>query len=103
LLNKYVTSVTLSGYASFTQIECPPDFSGYDCRTHENLYSSGEVLSTGITISQNRLIPGLLPLPESGIVKQIVASPGNNHVLILMNNSTVYTFGRNEVNLNSLN
>jgi hypothetical protein len=72
-------------------------------KTEKVLYSSGQYQSTGTVNSQNRLIPGLLPLPEPGVVTQIAASQDTNHVLILMNNSTVYTFGTNTVNLNSFN
>jgi hypothetical protein len=67
-------------------------------KTEKLLYSFGEYTSTGMnaTTGPDRLIPGLTPLPEPKTVTQIAASSQDNHVLILIN-SLVYSFGRNDV------
>jgi hypothetical protein len=68
-------------------------------KTEKLLYSFGEYKSTGMnaTTGPDRLIAGLIPLPEPKTVTQIAASSQDNHVLILIN-SLVYSFGRNDVN-----
>jgi hypothetical protein len=149
MVNKYVASVSLSGYASFTQIECPTGFSGYDCTPlptcfGKNLsdpsicskngncsfkdvcscskyytgkecqipitdfetclgnqpctfYSYGDGLYLGYSGSGDKSIPGLFPIPNNGVVKQISANSILEHILILMDNLNVYSFGRNDV------
>jgi hypothetical protein len=61
------------------------------------LYSYGEGAYLGYSGSGDRSTPGLFPIPTNGVVTQISASSIENHILILMDNSTVYSFGQNDV------
>jgi hypothetical protein len=59
-------------------------------------YSYGEGPYLGYSGSGDRLTPGLFPIPTNGVVTQISDST-EKHILILMDNSTVYSFGQNGV------
>jgi hypothetical protein len=60
-------------------------------------YSHGSGTYLGYSGSGDRSTPGVFPIPTNGVVTQISSSSILNHILILMDNSNVYSFGQNDV------
>jgi hypothetical protein len=61
------------------------------------LYSYGKGDYLGYSGSGDRSTPEIFPIPSNGVVTQISASSLTNHILILIDKSTVYSFGQNDV------
>jgi hypothetical protein len=104
-----VVSISMSKKNSFTKIQCPLGYFGGKCQIPMmdfahcpgnqpcTLYSYGEGDYLGYSGSGDRSTPGLFPIPTNGVVTQISANSIEKHILILMDNSTVYSFGQNGV------
>jgi hypothetical protein len=104
-----VVSISMSIRNSYTKIQCPIGFAGVNCQipTKEivpcpgnqpcTLYSYGDGLYLGYSGSGDKSIPGVFPIPANGVVTQVSTSNAFNHILILMDNLNVYSFGQNDV------